>query len=251
MEKGRTFGIALIATDLSGTEGLLSALNFLGHRVHYVRHGPGIFQSLRGKSIDLIIVDWRVPVSVMSDWLHWLGLSDDGTSGVNLLFWGKERLDTSVRVDVASLPIDISLLGDLNKVVLDVNGLLGGGEGGGGGAGDTFTFGPYEIDRRRQRISLFGEPIDLTSMEYSLAELFFRNPGHLLERKTLFEFLWGNSHDQSSRALDTHLCNLRSKLSFGQGNGPRLTTIYRRGYRLDYDDGGRIIRKGASGSKGA
>jgi DNA-binding response OmpR family regulator len=98
------------------------------------------------------------------------------------------------------------------------------------------TFGDYLFDMRNETVELVGQQIMLTAKEFALALLLFRNIHRPLSRAYIFEALWGGNPDLSTRTLDAHISNVRTKLNLRPGNGYKLVPIYAYGYRLETHD---------------
>jgi DNA-binding response OmpR family regulator len=75
--------------------------------------------------------------------------------------------------------------------------------------------------------------IPLTDREFRLALALFRHLGHAVSRAYLLEKLGVHGEEMPSRALDSHIYRLRSKLGLHSASGLRLQTVYGRGYRLE------------------
>jgi DNA-binding response OmpR family regulator len=74
--------------------------------------------------------------------------------------------------------------------------------------------------------------IDLTSTEYSLVALFFRNPKRVYSRQEILEHIGGDDRFVFDRTVDVHIKNLRLKL----GDAAELIKTYRGiGYGLNRD----------------
>lgn len=72
--------------------------------------------------------------------------------------------------------------------------------------------------------------IELTSTEFSLAELFFRNPKRVFSRQEILEHIGGDDKFVFDRTVDVHIKNLRLKL----GKSADLIKTYRGiGYGLN------------------
>ena len=85
--------------------------------------------------------------------------------------------------------------------------------------------------RPRTRCARGGEPIELTRTEFSLLELFLRNPRQVLTRSVIFERVWGYDFGYASNSLDVYVGYLRRKTE--AGGRPRLIqTIRGVGYAL-------------------
>ncbi len=73
------------------------------------------------------------------------------------------------------------------------------------------------IDRRRHRVTLAGEPVTLTPVEFKLLLELARDPGRVcLKEQLLRDALgWANAKGATTRTLDSHACRLRKKLGGG------------------------------------
>lgn len=98
---------------------------------------------------------------------------------------------------------------------------------------EAFQLAAYHIEPAVGRITLRGQPIELSPKELELALLFFRNPMHLFSRDVLSSSVWQREVPPTSRTIDTHLSNIRRKLKLKPENGVRLSASYAMGYRLE------------------
>ena len=96
---------------------------------------------------------------------------------------------------------------------------------------DKLVFGDLELDPGTREVRRDGEPIDLTRTEFSLLELFMRNPRQVLTRSIIFERVWGYDFGFGSNSLDVYIGYLRRKTE--SGGKPRLIqTVRGVGYAL-------------------
>jgi two-component system response regulator MprA len=99
------------------------------------------------------------------------------------------------------------------------------------GAGDTLRFADLELDPGTREVRRGGEQIELTRTEFSLLELFMRNPRQVLTRSIIFERVWGYDFGFASNSLDVYIGYLRRKTEVG--GRPRLIhTVRGVGYAL-------------------
>jgi two-component system, OmpR family, response regulator RegX3 len=96
------------------------------------------------------------------------------------------------------------------------------------------TLGGVQIDMDTHRATINGTPVDLTDRELALAVYMLRNHGRLLTRQELLENVWRTSPNIVTRTVDTHVSRLRAKLALTPENGFDLSTVYHKGYRLEY-----------------
>lgn len=100
-------------------------------------------------------------------------------------------------------------------------------------AQERVSYGPYAFDLAQRVVAFHGQPVDLQPREFDLAVFLFSNAGRLLSRAHLIQSVMHASPDIPSRALDTHISRLRTKLGIVPENGFRLASVYGVGYRLD------------------
>jgi two-component system response regulator MprA len=103
--------------------------------------------------------------------------------------------------------------------------------GNGAGESATLRFADLELDLGTRDVRRSGDAIDLTRTEFSLLELFLRNPRQVLTRSVIFERVWGYDFGPSSNSLDVYIGYLRRKTE--AGGKPRLIhTVRGIGYAL-------------------
>jgi two-component system response regulator MprA len=97
--------------------------------------------------------------------------------------------------------------------------------------GEALRFADLELDPSTREVSRAGTPIELTRTEFSLLELFLRNPRQVLTRSLIFERVWGYDFGATSNSLDVYIGYLRRKTE--AGGKPRLIqTVRGIGYAL-------------------
>ena len=102
------------------------------------------------------------------------------------------------------------------------------------GAGEVQRFADLELDPGTREVRRGGKPIELTRTEFSLLELFMRNPRQVLTRSIIFERVWGYDFGYASNSLDVYIGYLRRKTE--AGGRPRLIhTVRGVGYALRGD----------------
>ena len=99
------------------------------------------------------------------------------------------------------------------------------------GSSDVLRFADLELDPGTREVRRDGEAIELTRTEFSLLELFLRNPRQVLTRSLVFERVWGYDFGYASNSLDVYIGYLRRKTE--AGGKPRLIhTVRGVGYAL-------------------
>jgi two-component system response regulator MprA len=96
---------------------------------------------------------------------------------------------------------------------------------------EKLAFGDLELDPGTREVRRGDDPIELTRTEFSLLELFMRNPRQVLTRSVIFERVWGYDFGFGSNSLDVYIGYLRRKTE--AGGKPRLIqTVRGVGYAL-------------------
>ena len=100
-----------------------------------------------------------------------------------------------------------------------------------GAVQEVLRFAGIEMDTTTCRVQRNGRAIELTRTEYSLLELFLRNPQRVLSRELIFESVWGYDFGPASNQLWVYISYLRGKLE--SAGEPRLVqTVRGLGYVL-------------------
>ena len=86
------------------------------------------------------------------------------------------------------------------------------------------------MDLEKHRVSVQGEPVELTFKEFELLRIFMQNAGIVLQRETLMNKVWGTDYEGESRTLDMHIKTLRQKIG---DYGNHIKTVRNVGYRLE------------------
>jgi len=93
---------------------------------------------------------------------------------------------------------------------------------------DALEAGGVRLDLRTRRATVGGRELDLSAREFTLAETFMINAGHVLSREQLLDHVWGLDFDPGSNVVDVYVGYLRKK--FG---APTITTVRGMGYRFN------------------
>lgn len=88
-----------------------------------------------------------------------------------------------------------------------------------------------EIDCRRRRATLNGEPVALTPRELQLLTCLLQNRNQVLTRGQLLGSVWELGYSGDSRTVDTHVKCLRRKL--GEFGRRHIITVRKAGYRFE------------------
>jgi DNA-binding response OmpR family regulator len=88
--------------------------------------------------------------------------------------------------------------------------------------------GQIRLDLRTREAAVADRSAELSNREFSLAEMFLRNPGEVLSREQLLSHVWGYDHDPGTNVLDVYVGYLRKKLG-----SDVIKTVRGTGYQFD------------------
>ncbi len=72
--------------------------------------------------------------------------------------------------------------------------------------------GPFELDRAALELSIEGDPVPLTTLEFRIMECLLAHLDQVLTRGRLVERVWGLDAPSDERVVDSHIRNIRRKL---------------------------------------
>ncbi|MDX2412459.1 MAG: response regulator transcription factor [Woeseiaceae bacterium] len=102
--------------------------------------------------------------------------------------------------------------------------------------GEVLTVGSLELDVRSRRVSGGGESIRLTGTEFELLRCLAESPGKVVSKEQLTQQVLGRRLLPYDRSIDTHVSNVRGKLSIAGVDNPSIRSQRGVGYLLLVDD---------------
>ena len=94
----------------------------------------------------------------------------------------------------------------------------------------TRDFGDLVVDAAAREVSLDGEPVDLTKIEFDILDALTIDSNVVRSRESILEHVWGPNWVGDTHVIDVHLANLRKKID---RNGTKhIKTIRGVGYRF-------------------
>ncbi|MCH1939437.1 response regulator [Holdemania massiliensis] len=88
------------------------------------------------------------------------------------------------------------------------------------------------LDLEKHQVTLRGEALHLTPMEYNLLSLFLRNSGKVLTTRYLITHIWGSGYGEDTQALRALMAGLRRKIEENPAKPRYIVTEIGVGYRL-------------------
>ncbi|MDH4047094.1 MAG: response regulator transcription factor [Gammaproteobacteria bacterium] len=102
----------------------------------------------------------------------------------------------------------------------------------------SVSVGTLEIDVRSRRVVAGGQSIRLTGTEFELLRCLAESPGEIVSKEQLARDVLGRRHMPYDRSIDTHISNVRRKLSDAGVDNPSIRSQRGVGYLLLVDEHG-------------
>lgn len=224
--------IAILEDDEAQAELIVRTLSTAGHACVTFATGRALLNKLRSQSFDLLMLDWSEPQGGGLEIAAWVRAHLTPTPPI-VMITGRsdaedivEGLNTGADDFLVKPIVGSVLLARVHAVLRRAYPAELGSR--------VESFAHTAFDPLNLAVTLAdGVQVQLTSKEFTLALLFFRNLHKALGRAYLLETVWGRNPDLATRTLDAHVSRIRNKLRLRPDNGFKLAPVYSYGYRLE------------------
>lgn len=195
---------------------LRSVLGAAGYQVDSAATGEEALEMTAERTPDVIVLDLTLPgmgglevCGLLREWFHGpvliLSVRDSDEDKIAALDLGAD--------DYLTKPFStgelLARMRALLRRTVGADTSVGGIE-----AGDL------SIDFARRSVTVGGEPVHLTPIEYDILALLARNAGRVLTSDTILRTVWGPEYVGDSQTLRVHVSHLRKKIE-RPGDVPR------------------------------
>lgn len=95
-----------------------------------------------------------------------------------------------------------------------------------------YTIGGLELNEDTVQVSVDGEPVKLTPMEFKIVQLLIKNPGRVFSADEIYERIW-NEKAVNTDTIMVHVRNIREKIEIDPKNPKYLKVVWGVGYKID------------------
>ena len=96
----------------------------------------------------------------------------------------------------------------------------------------TFTIGGLELNEDTKEVSLDGNLIKVTPIEFKILHLLMRNPGRVFSAEEIYESVW-NEQAINTDTVMVHVRNIREKIEINPKNPKYLKVVWGVGYKIE------------------
>jgi DNA-binding response OmpR family regulator len=89
------------------------------------------------------------------------------------------------------------------------------------------------VDPARRRVTLQGEEVSLTPLEFEILYALARDPGVVMTREQLMDRVWGYRDFGGGRVVDSHVARIRRKLAADGVEQRFIRTVHGVGYAFE------------------
>ena len=220
--------VLLAEDDPAISEPLARALRREGYEVGVAADGPGTLEAARAGGIDLIVLDIGLP---KLDGLEVCRrIRSAGQSIPVLILTARaDEVDTVIGLD-AGADDYVTKPFRLAELLARVRALLRRGT-----AENAVVMG-VRIDPEARRAWHRDSELELTTKEFDLLWILFRDAGKVITREQIMREVWDAKWWTSTKTLDMHISWLRRKLGDDAHSPQYITTVRGVGFRFERGD---------------
>jgi two-component system, OmpR family, response regulator MprA len=219
--------LLVVDDDRAVRESLRRALTLEGYEVELAEDGADGLARMAGAIPDAVVLDVAMPTVDGIEMCR--RLRHDGSTVPVLMLTAREAVTDRVAGLDAGADDYLVKPFALEELLARLRALLRRSDG--AAPGDVLEFADLTLDTGTRGVRRGDRDMELTRTEFSLLELFLRNPRQVLTRSVIFERVWGYDFGPTSNSLEVYVGYLRRKTE--AGGEPRLIhTVRGVGYAL-------------------
>ena len=230
------YTILIVEDDREIREGVEIYLKNQGYRVCQAANGREGLDVIGKETIHLAIVDIMMPV--MDGVTMLMKLRDMGKECPVIMLSAKsEEVDKVLGLnmgadDYVTKPFTpMELLARIHSQLRRYTKYLNMSRSG-GSDNHVFTLGGLELNEETVELSVDGNPVRLTPMEFKIVQLLMKNPGRVFSADEIYERIW-NEKAINTDTIMVHVRNIREKIELDPRNPKYLKVVWGVGYKME------------------
>ncbi len=98
---------------------------------------------------------------------------------------------------------------------------------------EALSVGGIILNDNAKTVTVEGEPVSLTPMEYGILKLLMEHPGKVYSTKAIYEAVWQETAIGSEGAVAVHIRHLREKIEINPSEPRYLKVVWGQGYKIE------------------
>jgi len=222
--------VLIIEDDPAMLEGLVGNFEFEGYCVLTAPDGQAGLEAALDVRPDLIVLDVMLPKVNGYEVCRLVRQAGLGVPIVMLTAKGQEA-DIVLGLELGADDYVTKPFG-IKELMARVKRLLQRGPSGAPAPGPTvYKFGDVEVRFEPREVYKTEKQVALSFKEFELLKYLIEHRGRTVSREELLEEIWGVDLGVTTRTVDTHVSNLRSKLGAGFAQ-PFIVAVHKVGYKF-------------------
>ena len=99
--------------------------------------------------------------------------------------------------------------------------------------GSVLAIGGIELNDKSKEVTLDGEIVNLTPLEFDILKLLMTHKGEVLSPRDIYEMVWNETVIGAESTVAVHIRHLREKLEYDSANPRYLKAVWGHGYKID------------------
>lgn len=230
------YSILVVEDDREIRQGIEIYLRNQGYQVYQAANGQEGLEIVKSRELHLAILDVMMPV--MDGITMLMKTRELGYEFPVLMLSAKsEEVDKIMGLnmgadDYISKPFTpLELLARVNSHLRRYSKYMS-AVGSGSGREHVYTLGGLELNEDSVELTVDGEPVKLTPMEFKIVQLLIRNPGRVFSADEIYERVW-NEKAVNTDTIMVHVRNIREKIELDPKNPKYLKVVWGVGYKME------------------
>ena len=98
---------------------------------------------------------------------------------------------------------------------------------------NVYTVGPIVLDEEKKSVSVDGDEVALTPIEFNILRLLMKNPGRIYSSAQIYELVWKEDSLGAETSVSVHIRHLRQKLEINPSEPRYLKVVWGLGYKME------------------
>ena len=104
-------------------------------------------------------------------------------------------------------------------------------------SGKTYSIGGLVLDDENKTVTVDGDDVHLTPLEYKILFLLINNPGRVFSIDEIYERVWGEDSIGAGSTVTVHIRRIREKIEINPGEPKYIKVVWGLGYKIEKLDG--------------
>lgn len=229
------YNVLIVEDDKEICDGIEIYLKNQGYNVFKANNGEEGLQVIEAEIVHLAIVDIMMPK--MNGTTMVMKLRENYDFPVIMLTAKSEEMDKIMGLNIGAddyvtkpfNPMELlarvnSQLRRYSKYLNLVDNLKE--------SNNSYVSGGLELNVDTKEVSLDGEEVKVTPIEFKILELLMRNQGRVFSAEEIYELVW-NEQVISTDTVMVHIRNIRQKIEIDKKNPKYLKIVWGVGYKIE------------------